>query len=107
MKPDTSHWRDHRRYAFFDSLPAEGLAWECLRRDKPYQAYYRQLANAGTCNLPLPSEAERRWGLRFRRATVPVDRGPDRNLVPEGEPRHHSHGVDSIVSCSIADTASR
>lgn len=107
MKPDISHWRDHRRYAFFDGLPAEGLAWECLRRDKPYQAFYRQLANAGARNLPLPSEAERRWGLRFRCATLPVDRGPDRTLVAEGKPCHHSRGVDSIVSGGITDPASR
>ena len=70
MKPDISRWRDHGSYDFYDALPVEGLAWECLRRDKPYQAYYRRLAKAGTHALPLSAEAAQRWGLRFRGASL-------------------------------------
>lgn len=65
MKPDISRWREHGSYDFYDALPAEGLAWECLRRDKPYQAHYRRLMKAGAHALPLSAEAEQRWGLRF------------------------------------------
>lgn len=84
MKPDISRWRDHRSYDFYDSLPPEGLAWECLRRDKPYQAYYRRLTNAGATDLPLPSHAEQRWGLRFPSTAFAVSRSTDRSLVTEG-----------------------
>ena len=30
MKPDTSRWRDQDQYEFYDALPVEGVAWECL-----------------------------------------------------------------------------
>lgn len=37
MGPSTARWRDHDHYEFYDVLPVEGLAWECLRRDTGYQ----------------------------------------------------------------------
>ena len=83
MKPDISRWRDHRSYDFYDSLPPEGLAWECLRRDKSYQAYYQRIAETGA-NDPLPSEAEQHWGLRFRRESFAFSRSADRSLVAQG-----------------------
>ena len=47
MRHDTSDWRDDRSYDFFDTLPIEGLAWECLRRYQPYQDDYAGLVDAG------------------------------------------------------------
>lgn len=67
MRPDTSDWRDDNRYDYFDSLPVEGLAWECLRRFVPYQQLYSGLVNTATEAVPLPKDAEQLWGLRFRR----------------------------------------
>ncbi|MFJ1310918.1 transcriptional regulator domain-containing protein [Agrobacterium pusense] len=65
MTPDTSVWRNQRAYDFFDDLPVEGLAWECLRRDEGYQGLYQDLVQAKAETAPLPREAEQRWGLRF------------------------------------------
>ena len=65
MKPNTSRWRDHNSYAFFDSLPIEGLAWECLRRSNSYQRHYLALVHSGTELKPLRKEAQKLWGLRF------------------------------------------
>ncbi len=84
MKPDISRWRDHRSYDFYDNLPPEGLAWECLRRDKPYQGYFRRLTKAGATDLPLPPQAEQRWGLRFPGAAFSVVRSTGRSLVVQG-----------------------
>ena len=69
MRPDTSNWRDDRSYDFFDTLPIEGLAWECLRRYQPYQSEYASLIDAGAETQPLPDERQQRWGLRFPRKT--------------------------------------
>lgn len=66
MRPDTSDWRNESSYDFFDALPIEGLAWECLRRHGPYQDHYARLVAASAETLPLPDDAQRRWGLRFR-----------------------------------------
>ncbi|WP_373280353.1 transcriptional regulator domain-containing protein [Novosphingobium naphthalenivorans] len=71
MRPDTSDWRNDSSYEFFDSLPIEGLAWECLRRSHPYQEHYANLVDAGAETLPLPHEAQQRWGLRFSGKTRP------------------------------------
>ena len=65
MRPDTSRWRNRDSYDIFDTLPVEGLAWECLRRHEPYQGFYQALATAKSESLPLPQEAQKRWGLRF------------------------------------------
>jgi hypothetical protein len=65
MRPDTSHWRDRDSYDYFDALPIEGLAWECLRRHEPYQRHYRALLATRTQKAPMTSAAQRIWGLRF------------------------------------------
>ncbi|WP_254688814.1 transcriptional regulator domain-containing protein [Shinella daejeonensis] len=76
MRPDTSDWRDDSRYDYFDSLPVEGLAWECLRRYVPYQELYSGLVNTAAEATPLPKDAEQLWGLRFRCQAGPVRAGP-------------------------------
>ncbi|WP_370032128.1 transcriptional regulator domain-containing protein [Oceanicella sp. SM1341] len=81
MKPDTSRWRDRRSYDFFDRLNIEGLAWECLRRDEPYQDLYDSLVLRKVEMQPLRQEDERRWGLRFRGQTRPAGHGPAGVLV--------------------------
>jgi hypothetical protein len=65
MRPETSRWREHSSYDYFDSLATEGLAWECLRRHTPYQHQYQALLSAREETAPLPFEDQRRWGLRF------------------------------------------
>ncbi|WP_348643114.1 DUF6499 domain-containing protein [Mesorhizobium sp. B2-3-4] len=65
MRPDTSHWRDNASYDYFDILPIEGLAWECLRRHEPYQRHYQALLTARAENAPFLPETQRLWGLRF------------------------------------------
>ena len=65
MKPDTSHWQDSHSYDFFDALPIEGLAWECLRRHEPYQRHYRSLMSSGGEAAAFPLEVQQQWGLRF------------------------------------------
>lgn len=72
MKPDTSNWRDRTSYDYFDALPTEGLAWECLRRSPDYQHVYDMLIAEQLENTPLSHEEERHWGLRFRRLTEPI-----------------------------------
>jgi hypothetical protein len=72
MRPDTSDWRNDRNYDYLDTLPIEGIAWECLRRFVPYQDHYGRLAARRSQNLPLAEEAQQRWGLRFRRPAEPV-----------------------------------
>nr|WP_244445833.1 DUF6499 domain-containing protein [Devosia sp. LC5] len=66
---------------FFDDLPIEGLAWECLRRNAPYQAHYRALIDANTTEEPLSPLDERKWGLRFPGETGADLAGPTRALV--------------------------
>ncbi|RWR31908.1 hypothetical protein D2T31_02785 [Sinirhodobacter populi] len=93
MRPDTSSWRNHEGYDYFDGLPVEGLAWECLRRQEPYQAHYSRLVTAGDEAAPLSKEAESRWGLRFRCASGSVRRRARCFLVPGGRSIHrHPHG---------------
>ncbi len=53
MKPDTSRWRDQDQYEFYDALPVEGVAWECLRRNASYQACFDDLVAQGAGHLPL------------------------------------------------------
>lgn len=81
MKPDTSRWRNRSSYDFFDRLSIEGLAWECLRRDEPYQEFYRGIVSRRSEMEPLRQEEERKWGLRFRRQTRPACHGPACFLV--------------------------
>ncbi|UCI09507.1 transcriptional regulator domain-containing protein [Mesorhizobium sp. B1-1-8] len=84
MKPNTSRWRDANSYDFFDSLPIEGLAWECLRRSGSYQKYYLALMAAGTEETPFPPQAQRLWGLRFPGQTRSVGIDARRSLVTAG-----------------------
>ncbi|MGV1837334.1 transcriptional regulator domain-containing protein [Rhizobium rhizogenes] len=84
MKPDTSRWHDSDAYAFFDTLPVEGLAWECLRRHEPYQQYYRKLVRTEQESVPFSPDAQRRWGLRFPGATRPVGARTRGALVSPG-----------------------
>ncbi len=65
MKPDTSRWRDQSQYEFYDALPVEGVAWECLRRNTAYQASFDYLVTQDAGHLPLSDDVQRRWGLRF------------------------------------------
>jgi hypothetical protein len=58
MRPDTRDWRDDSHYDYFDRLPVEGLAWECLRRYVPYQELYSDLVNAAAQAAPLPQDAQ-------------------------------------------------
>ncbi|MDX8492522.1 DUF6499 domain-containing protein [Mesorhizobium sp. VK22B] len=81
MKPDTSSWRDNDSYGFFDDLPIEGLAWECLRRSEPYQQHYRALVTANAETAPCSPEAELLWGLRFPGQTGPIRLGARNFLV--------------------------
>jgi hypothetical protein len=81
MKPDTTHWRDNGSYDYFDTLPIEGLAWECLRRHEPYQRQYRALLTARAEKAPLRPEAQRLWGLRFPGQAGLIRLGARRSLV--------------------------
>ena len=65
MKPDTSRWRDQDQYEFYDALPVEGVAWECLRRNASYQASFDDLVAQGAGHLPFADDVQHRWGLRF------------------------------------------
>ena len=65
MKPDTSRWRDQDQYEFYDALPVEGVAWECLRRNASYQASFDDLVAQGAGHLPFADDVQNRWGLRF------------------------------------------
>ncbi len=84
MKPDTSHWRNGETYGYFESLPVEGLAWECLRRYEPYQDDYRLIVRAKTETAPLPASSQMRWGLRFPGATQSFGNGSTDSLVSFG-----------------------
>lgn len=68
MKPDTSRWREESVYDFMDSIGADQLAWECLRRNADYQQDYAVLRLARSLYQPVPDRLESRWGLRFRSA---------------------------------------
>ncbi|WP_198021632.1 DUF6499 domain-containing protein [Mesorhizobium sp. WSM3224] len=94
MKPDTSHWRDNSSYDFFDDLPVEGLAWECLRRSDSYQRHYLALVREGFERDPFPTEAQKRWGLRFRGPTRLVGIDARRFVVTAGQPSGDDpHGI--------------
>lgn len=65
MKPDTSRWRDQDQYKFYDDLPVEGVAWECLRRNAAYQTSFDDIVAQGDRDLPLSDDVQDCWGLRF------------------------------------------
>lgn len=81
MKPDTSRWRDQDQYEFYDALPVEGVAWECLRRNATYQASFDDHVAQGTGHLPLVDDALHRWGLRFPGRRQPFRARPTGHLV--------------------------
>ncbi|WP_365832871.1 DUF6499 domain-containing protein [Brevundimonas sp.] len=108
MKPDTSQWRDRKSYDYFDALETEGLAWECLRRCVPYQQHYANLVIERLETAPLSLDAERRWGLRFRRETEPISPIPRRPLVDECQFRgSRAHASEHFVRAADASAARR
>lgn len=61
-------WRDREIYDSLAGFGARGLAWELLRRNPDYPGggdigRYPQVASA---------DFAARWGLHFRRSTVPT-----------------------------------
>ncbi len=81
MERDTSGWRSHERYDYYDALTTEGLAWECLRRNSGYREVYRQLDAQSADGAPLSVAQQNRWGLRFRGAARAFGPGTGRLLV--------------------------
>jgi hypothetical protein len=63
---DPSNWRDEAAYAYFDDLDAEGLAWECLRRNVSYQVEFGQSETYRSPHPEVDDACRQRWGLRFR-----------------------------------------
>ena len=70
MQPDSSQWRTHSTYDYLDDLQPDGYAWEFLRRNEDYQRDYRERVAVDQEDME-GSALERRWGLRFFRATKP------------------------------------
>ena len=82
MKPDTREWNKPSNYDPIDTMEVNGVAWEFLRRNRQYQADYKD----STLREPEPAESETndiqsspgngispKWGLRFcRRSTADV-----------------------------------
>lgn len=80
MRPDTSRWREESAYDYLDAIPASGLAWECLRRNRDYQEDYA-LIQRRTSDLKRAEERlMRRWGLRFPGQAEPELAGSARLL---------------------------
>ena len=65
MRPDTSRWRDDSAYDYLDNIPASGMAWECLRRNRDYQKDYALTYNRTRDIKAAEERLMRRWGLRF------------------------------------------
>lgn len=102
MRPDTSQWSDHDRYAFYDHLSVEGLAWECLRRSKPYQDHYAELTAADAEASPCSDEAQRLWGLRFPGATEPFRARTTGHLVAARQSGRSAHRHRPVVPAVAA-----
>lgn len=81
MKPDTSRWRDQSQYDFYDALPVEGVAWECLRRNAAYQASFDDIVAQDAGEHPLSDDAQHHWGLRFPRRPRPFRNRTTGHLV--------------------------
>lgn len=108
MRPDTSNWRERLSYDFYDALSIEGLAWECLRRDEPYQLLYDSLVKVGSEAEPLPQDAERRWGLRFRSTAGTLRSRPAGTLVAQCQPgRGAAHTVSGSFAASVVPASPR
>lgn len=99
MRPNTSRWRDSNSYDFFDSLPIEGLAWECLRRSNSYQRHYQALMASGAEEEPFAPQLQRRWGLRFPGQARYVRVDARRSLVTAGRSGcPHPHPVTGFLA---------
>jgi hypothetical protein len=107
MKPDTSNWRNRTSYDYFDALTTEGLAWECLRRSIEYQHLYDKLIAENLETTPLSHEAERHWGLRFRRLTEPIVSATGRVLVNQRQFRRPCSYTPARRPVSIVIYATR
>jgi len=92
MGPDTSKWRNQDSYDFYDELSAEGIAWECLRRDPDYQALFADIVTQKAGRAPFEEEAQHRWGLRFSGRPEALHSGPARNLVTSRQSGHRAFG---------------
>ncbi|MGH7087780.1 MAG: DNA -binding domain-containing protein [Stellaceae bacterium] len=57
-----SRWRDAANYAFLETLPPAGCAWEFLRRNPDYQKAWRALHSEGNPSSEGNAEAAF-WGL--------------------------------------------
>ena len=90
MKPDTSRWRDQDQYEFYDALPVEGVAWECLRRDLDYQACFADIVTQKAVRAPFEEEAQHRWGLRFSGRPKALNSQSARNLVTSRQSGHRT-----------------
>ncbi|WP_234794742.1 transcriptional regulator domain-containing protein [Xaviernesmea oryzae] len=55
-----------------DTLSVEDLAWECLRRNPSYQDDARRQLRADDKDSDGDLVVSRRWGLRFRRPSQPL-----------------------------------
>ena len=84
MKPDTSRWRDQEQYEFYDALPVEGVAWECLRRNASYQASFDDLVAQGTGHLPFADDVQRLCCKDWRQSEVGCRSAPIRRLLRNG-----------------------
>ena len=71
MTPDTSQWRRESAYKYFDTTPASGLAWECLRRNSEYQKDFALSFERSGDLQRVHQRMMRRWGLRFPGQTQP------------------------------------
>ncbi|WP_199797283.1 transcriptional regulator domain-containing protein [Erythrobacter sp. QSSC1-22B] len=63
MALDRTQWRKNAAYDYLDHLDAEGLAWECLRRNSGYRKDY---AAAAIEPNAIDDVIRQQWGLRFR-----------------------------------------
>lgn len=106
MKPDTSRWRDQGQYEFYDGLPVEGVAWECLRRNAIYQAGFDDLVTQGAEHLPFSDDDQHRWGLRFPGRSRLFRARPARDLVTRCQSGHAdtrggTRFSSAFTSCTI------
>jgi hypothetical protein len=86
---DTAEWRDSDKYAFVNSLPAAGCAWEFLRRNPDYQNAWLAASSEPLRSVGESCDAAA-WGLvRFespernaRLANVFWHRSVSREVLP-------------------------
>lgn len=71
MALDPNQWRSDAAYAYLDDLDAEGLAWECLRRNTGYQDEYAAAQIGKIDGDAVDDLIRRHWGLRFRDESGP------------------------------------